>query len=233
MLNCCLGFYTWEFGKLKLGCRINASAVDDYGLGNTLFQTLKLTPIQAAFEHLVLSYRRCRLPVPGQHRRILRQEPRRLLRPRRISAHQPDAFGGLLNAEPGPADRRHAHARGSRRGTYTEWRDARMASWQTTLLGLGNEVGQVVSMTHPEIPGLARHLQCERRDRDLGEWRQLERFRLHQYRRRNGFFPAEKDALINGTQVTITAVSLDGDGNVLSLTTSPACRQRQRGFRSR
>jgi len=28
VLNCCLGFYTWEFGRLKLGCRINASAVD-------------------------------------------------------------------------------------------------------------------------------------------------------------------------------------------------------------
>jgi hypothetical protein len=37
---------------------------------------------------------------------------------------------------------------------YTEWRDARNATWQTTLLGLGNEVGQVVSQTHPDIPGL-------------------------------------------------------------------------------
>ena len=38
--------------------------------------------------------------------------------------------------------------------TPAEWRDARTAAWQTTLLGLGNEVGQVVSMTHPEIPGV-------------------------------------------------------------------------------
>ena len=29
--------------------------------------------------------------------------------------------------------------------TPTEWRNARAASWMTTLLGLGNEVGQVVS----------------------------------------------------------------------------------------
>src|SRR5579883_2835654 len=56
VLNCCLGFYTWEFGKLKLGCRVNASSVDAYTLGNMLFQSLKLTPIQAAFEHLVISY---------------------------------------------------------------------------------------------------------------------------------------------------------------------------------
>ncbi len=56
VLNCCLGYYTWEFGKLKLGCRINASATDTYTLANILFQSLKLTPIQAAFEHLVISY---------------------------------------------------------------------------------------------------------------------------------------------------------------------------------
>src|ERR1039457_189711 len=55
VLNCCLGFYAWEFGKLKLGCRINASAVDAYTAANMLSQSLKLTPIQAAFEHLVIS----------------------------------------------------------------------------------------------------------------------------------------------------------------------------------
>ena len=38
VLNCCLGFYTWEFGKLKLGCRINASAVDAYTLANSCFR---------------------------------------------------------------------------------------------------------------------------------------------------------------------------------------------------
>src|SRR5271168_749130 len=43
--------------------------------------------------------------------------------------------------------------------TPAEWRDARTAAWQTTLLGLGNEVGQVVSMTHPDIPGV--HGTCD------------------------------------------------------------------------
>jgi hypothetical protein len=36
--------------------RINASAVDAYTLANSLFQSLRLTPIQAGFEHLVLSF---------------------------------------------------------------------------------------------------------------------------------------------------------------------------------
>ena len=56
VLNCCLGFYTWEFGQLKLGCRINASAADAYTLANSLFQSLRLTPIQSGFEHLVISF---------------------------------------------------------------------------------------------------------------------------------------------------------------------------------
>jgi hypothetical protein len=56
VLNCCLGFYTWEFGQLKLGIRENAGAVDAYTLASTLFQSLRLAPVQGAFEHLVLSF---------------------------------------------------------------------------------------------------------------------------------------------------------------------------------
>jgi len=66
-MNCCLGFYAWEFGQLKLGCRINAGAVDAYTIGNILFQSLRLSPIQAAFEHLVISF----ADVAYQFRRTL------------------------------------------------------------------------------------------------------------------------------------------------------------------
>jgi hypothetical protein len=58
--------------------------------------------------------------------------------------------------------------------TYTEWRDARLASWQTTLLGLGNEVGQVVSMTHPEIPGSHGTCNVSGATVTWAKWRQLE-----------------------------------------------------------
>jgi len=114
VLNCCLGFYTWEFGKLKLGCRINASAVDAYTLANSLFQSLRLTPIQAGFEHLVLSFADVAYQYQANTAEVLRQEPRGPLRARRISAHQPDALGGVLDLEPGVADRSHSHARGDR-----------------------------------------------------------------------------------------------------------------------
>ena len=86
VLNCCLGFYTWEFGQLKLGCRINASAVDAYTLANSLYQTLRLTPIQAGFEHLVISFADVAYQYQANTARVLRQEPRGLLRARGISA---------------------------------------------------------------------------------------------------------------------------------------------------
>jgi hypothetical protein len=56
ILNCGLGYFTFQFGQLSLGCRINASAVDAFSLGNILFQSLKLSPIEAAFERLVLTF---------------------------------------------------------------------------------------------------------------------------------------------------------------------------------
>jgi hypothetical protein len=152
VLNCCLGFYTWEFGKLKLGCRINASVVDTYTTLNILFQSLRLAPIQAAFEHLVLSfadvayqyqantaeycdkshaayYGRAGSPLTTQMHSVGCSTLSQALR---IAATRTrEEIGGVNPAE---------------------WRNARTATWQTTLLGLANEVGQVVSITHPDVP---------------------------------------------------------------------------------
>ena len=153
VLNCCLGFYTWEFGKLKLGCRINASAADAYTAAHMLFQSLRLTPIQAGFEKIVLSfadvayayqantaeycdkshaayYGRAQSPLTAQMHSVGCSTLSQALR---IAATRVREEIGGINP--------------------TEWRGARVATWGTTLLGLGNEVGQVVSITHPDVPG--------------------------------------------------------------------------------
>ncbi len=162
VLDCCLGFYTWEFGKLKLGCRINASAVDAYTTANMLFQSLRLTPIQAAFEHMVLSfadasyayqantaeycdkthaayYGRAGSPLTTQRHSVGISTLSQALR---IAAT-------LVREEIGGVN-------------PTEWRNARVAAWGTTLLGLGNEVGQVVSITHPDVPGGTAKFRIQR-----------------------------------------------------------------------
>jgi hypothetical protein len=197
VLNCCLGFYTWEFGKLKLGCRINASAVDAYTLANSLFQSLRLTPIQAGFEHLVLSfadvayqyqantaeycdkshaayYGRAGSPLTSQMHSVGCSTLSQALR---IGATRTrEEIGGVK---------------------YTEWRDARAASWQTTLLGLGNEVGQVVSMTHPDIPGL--HGTCNVTGTSV-TWVSGDAFDKSMQ---------NKEVVINGVQVLITLCFTD------------------------
>jgi len=197
VLNCCLGFYTWEFGKLKLGCRINASAVDAYTLANSLFQSLRLTPIQAGFEHLVLSfadvayqyqantaeycdkthaayYGRAGSPLTSQMHSVGCSTLSQALR---IAATRTrEEIGGV---------------------NYAEWRDARTATWQTTLLGLGNEVGQVVSMTHPEIPGL--HGTCNVTATSV-TWVSGDAFDTSM---------KNKEVVINGVQVLITGYTTD------------------------
>ena len=115
VLNCCLGFYTWEFGKLKLGCRINASAVDAYTLANSLVSNAAADADPSWVRAPGALVRRRRLSISGQHRGVQRQEPRRLLRARGISAHHTDALGGMLHPEPSAADRGHSHARRDRR----------------------------------------------------------------------------------------------------------------------
>jgi len=197
VLNCCLGFYTWEFGQLKLGCRINASAVDAYTLANSLFQSLRLTPIQAGFEHLVLSfadvayqyqantaeycdkshaayYGRAGSPLTSQMHSVGCSTLSQALR---IAATRTrEEIGGV---------------------NYAEWRDARAATWQTTLLGLGNEVGQVVSMTHPDVPGL--HGTCSVTGTSV-TWVSGDTFDKSMQ---------NKEIVINGVQTTVTLCFTD------------------------
>src|SRR4030042_1959312 len=48
----CLGYYTFAFGKLKLGIRNNSSSLEAFSAGNILFRSLRLAPLQPAFNHL-------------------------------------------------------------------------------------------------------------------------------------------------------------------------------------
>jgi hypothetical protein len=172
VLNCCLGFYAWEFGQLKLGIRINASAVDVYTIANILFQSLRLTPITAAFEHLVISY----ADVAYQYQANTAEYSDKShaayygrsgspLTSQMHSVGISTLSQGLRIA----ATRTREECGGV---TPMEWRNARNAVWQTTLLGLNNEIGQVDDASR--YPRRTRHVRCDRCDRDLGERRPLD-----------------------------------------------------------
>jgi hypothetical protein len=214
VLNCCLGFYTWEFGKLKLGCRINASAVDAYTLANSLFQTLRLTPIQAGFEHLVLSFADVAYQYQANTAEYCDKSHAayygRAGSPLTSQMHSVGC-SSLSQALRIAATRTREEVGGV---TPAEWRDARTAAWQTTLLGLGNEVGQVVSMTHPDIPGL--HGTCNVSG-GTATWVSGDPWTYAGSATGDSEL-VNKEIVIGGAQVTITAVSSDGS----TITTSPA-----------
>jgi len=52
----CLGYYTFANGKLKLGVRVNSSAVEAFTEGNILFRSLELAPLKPSFNHLTANF---------------------------------------------------------------------------------------------------------------------------------------------------------------------------------
>ncbi|MCX6630468.1 MAG: hypothetical protein NTW28_22870, partial [Candidatus Solibacter sp.] len=52
----CLGYYTFAFGKLKIGVRSNSSTVEAFTIGNIVFESLKLAPMKPTFNHLTANF---------------------------------------------------------------------------------------------------------------------------------------------------------------------------------
>ncbi len=153
ILACALGYFTFEFGKLKLGCRINAAAVEAFTLGNILFQSLRLEPVEAAFEHLVIDFADQAYQYQANTAEYTDKDHAayygRAGAP--LTARQHLVGCGTLSQALRLALVRTREELGGINAT--EWRNARLAYWQTTILALNTEVGQVVSMTHPDVPG--------------------------------------------------------------------------------
>ena len=214
VLNCCLGFYTWEFGKFKLGCRVNAGAVDAYTIGNILYQTLRLNPIQAAFEHLVISYADVNYQYQANTAEYVDKSHAayygRAGSPLTSQMHSV-GLSTLSQALRIAATRTREECGGV---TPAEWRNARAAAWQTTLLGLGNEVGQVVSMTHPDVPGMRGTCNVSG---STATWVSGDPWTYAGTANGDSEL-VNKEIVIGGLQVTITAVASDGS----TITTSPA-----------
>jgi len=153
IVACGLGYYTWEFGKLKLGVRINASAVEAFTKGNILFQSLRLEPVEAAFEHLIIDF--ADQAYQYQANTADYQDKSHAAYYGRsgspLTARQHSVGCGTLSQALRLAAVRTREEIGG--VTPTEWRKARNAYWKTTILALNTEVGQVVSMSHPDVPG--------------------------------------------------------------------------------
>ncbi|HOQ47917.1 MAG TPA: hypothetical protein PK157_21590 [Bryobacteraceae bacterium] len=151
----CLGYYTFAFGKLKLGVRVNSSAVEAFTEGNILFQSLQLAPLKPSFNHLTANF------ADEDYQFVANS----------ITVYDID-HAALIGGGAGPLFLKSnvnlsGCASKSQTGrivsvrlreelggiTPQEWKNARQLSFRTTVLALNTEPGMVCSMTHPDMPG--------------------------------------------------------------------------------
>ena len=153
VLNSTLGYYTWSFGKLKIGCRSNASAVSAFTSGNVLFNSLQLTPIQPKFEKLTVSFSDQEYQFQQNTLDYIDQD----LAARNNRIQNPLAAQFPVSGCPTKSQAARiaiGRAREEMGGAVQVEQDAaRIASWKSTILALDVEAGSVVSIADPDLPG--------------------------------------------------------------------------------
>jgi hypothetical protein len=150
----CLGYYTFAFGKLRIGIRENSGAVEAFTDGNVIFRSLQLAPLKPSFNHLTANF-------ADQDFAFVTNS---------VSVYDIDHAAQIGGAGPmylkssvnlaGTSTKSQAARIVSTRlreelgGTSAaEWKAARQIAFKTTVLALNTEPGMVCSMTHPDMPG--------------------------------------------------------------------------------
>jgi hypothetical protein len=150
----CLGYFTFAFGKLKIGIRANSSAVEAFTEGNIIFQSLELAALKPSFNHLTANFADedfdfvanavtlydidhagliggATAPLFLKSNLNLSGTSSKSQAARIITARLREELGGI---------------------TPAQWKAARQISFRTTVLALNTEPGMVCSMTHPSMP---------------------------------------------------------------------------------
>lgn len=167
IMNCTLGFWCFEFGKLKCGIRYSAVPTDSFTLGSMLYQSLTITPISPAFEYLKihfanveLQYQQDLAEYEDKDHAAYYDRPGAPLVSEMNSAGLSTLSQGLRVA----VSRTREEIGGIMRGVayggvpdvtsdpYIEWDNNKRISFKSTLLALNNEVGQVIDVQHPDLP---------------------------------------------------------------------------------
>ena len=185
ILACALGYFSFDFGKLTLGCRINAvdtllyptqanptgtyvlQPTDAYTVGSMLFQSLKQQPIVPTFEDLTIDFADVAYQYQANTAEYIDKDHAAYydrtgspLAKRMHSLGCPTFNQALRLAmvrtreEIGGINR---NVSGLNNGNLTnidptEWAQSRIVNWQSTILGLTTGIGQITSITHPDLP---------------------------------------------------------------------------------
>jgi hypothetical protein len=159
IISCALGIFSFEFGRLRLSIRENAAATSAFTLANMLFQSFSCTPIEASFESIRLLFANRALQYQNDQAEYTDKD-HALYFGRNNAALQTDMRSvGMCNMSQAlrvAATRVREEIGGILRpdllNPYIEWDGARDAVFKSTILSLETYVGQVVSITHPDVP---------------------------------------------------------------------------------
>ena len=150
-----LGYYTFAFGKLKLGVRVNSSAVEAFTEGNIVFRSLQLAPLKPGFNHLTANFADEDFHFVANSISLYDIDHATLIG----GGAGPLFLKSTVNLS-GTASKSQAariittRLREELGGiTPAEWKAARQIAFKTTVLALNVEPGMVCSMTHPDMPG--------------------------------------------------------------------------------
>ena len=151
----CLGYYTFAFGKLKLGVRVNSSALEAFTEGNILFGSLQLAPLKPSFNHLTANFADEDFNFVANSISLYDIDHAALIG----GGAGPLFLKSIVNLS-GTASKSQAariitvRLREELGGiTPAEWKAARQIAFKTTVLALNTEPGMVCSMMHPDMPG--------------------------------------------------------------------------------
>jgi hypothetical protein len=151
----CLGYYTFAFGKLKTGVRVNSSAVEAFTEGNILFRSLQLAPLKPSFNHLTANFADEDFEFVANSVAVYDIDHANLIGGGAGPLFLKSSVNLAGSSSKSQAGRIVAVRLREELGGITpdEWKRARQVGFKTTVLALSTEPGMVCSMTHPDMPG--------------------------------------------------------------------------------
>lgn len=150
ILSGCLGYFTFEFGKLKLGSRFHSGSTEAFDSGNILLNSLRLSAATAEYNNLSATFADREYGYQSNtlefretdHITSLGQELKAQINLPGVCTKSQAArlVTSLVREQLGGVN-------------TTEWAAARRIGFATTALALIVECGTICSLTHEDMPG--------------------------------------------------------------------------------
>jgi hypothetical protein len=155
ILNCALGYFSLNWGKLKIGIRENSSVTQAFNAGNVVYGSVSLKPKMPAFNWLSVGFADIDFFLQKSNSVDWHDEDYAILRG---ALGQPKYIPSSINLV-GSASKsqclRIATVRGREElgGTNSDcWKYARKVQFKTTVLSLATEPGVICSLDHRDCP---------------------------------------------------------------------------------